>query len=210
MTRISEGFYRMSEWIMKFAYINILWIFFTLLGLFLFGLFPATAAMFAVNRKWVMGETGVPVFSTFWTTYKKDFLKSNILGLILVAIGNVLIYGYRYFLQFPSNFSQVLTVVFLLVFFFYVVILLYVFPIYVHFDMKIIQVFKNAILVMIMYPISTIMIVVGSFIVYFAMSTFPGLVPFFGGSLLSFVITWSAHYAFSKNEEKKQAGNKEN
>lgn len=86
-TGIMGGFYRISEWIMRFAYVNILWIAFTLIGLVFLGFFPATASLFAVVRKWIQGNNEVPIFSFFWTNYKSSFLKSNILGISIVIIG---------------------------------------------------------------------------------------------------------------------------
>ncbi len=73
MGGIMGGFYRVSEWIMRFAYVNILWGLFTLAGLVLFGFMPATVAMFTVIRKWLMGETDIPVFKTFFASFKKRF-----------------------------------------------------------------------------------------------------------------------------------------
>ncbi|WP_084028990.1 YesL family protein [Bacillus sp. J33] len=62
---------------MRLVYLNLLWIAFSLLGIVLFGFFPATAAMFSVVRKWIMGETDVRVFKEFWQTYRKEFWKAN-------------------------------------------------------------------------------------------------------------------------------------
>ncbi len=65
MSGFIDGYYRFAVWVTKFAYLNLLWIAFSLLGLGLFGLFPATAAMFAVVRKWINGEKDIPVFHVF-------------------------------------------------------------------------------------------------------------------------------------------------
>lgn len=46
---------------------------FTLLGLGVFGIMPATAALFAVMRKWIQGQDNVPVLKTFWQEYKGEF-----------------------------------------------------------------------------------------------------------------------------------------
>src|SRR5690625_1995366 len=67
---LSGRLYRICEVITKFAYVNILWFVFTLLSLIIFGFMPATVALFSVTRKWVMGDMDVPVFSTFWGTYR--------------------------------------------------------------------------------------------------------------------------------------------
>lgn len=78
---LSNGFYRFCEWVMRLAYLNLLWIGFSLAGAVVFGLAPATAAMFAVTRQWVMGNTDIPVFQTFFQTFKKEWAKSSVLGL---------------------------------------------------------------------------------------------------------------------------------
>ena len=82
MEGFMRGVYSVSEWVMKFTYVNILWITFSILGLFVLGLFPATTAMFAVIRKWVLKLPDIPTFKTFTSAYKKEFLKSNVIGLM--------------------------------------------------------------------------------------------------------------------------------
>ena len=67
---LANGFYRFCEWVMRLAYLNLLWIGFTLAGAVIFGLAPATAAMFAVTRQWTLGKTDVPVFQTFFGRLK--------------------------------------------------------------------------------------------------------------------------------------------
>lgn len=83
MQGFMRGFYSISEWVLRFAYVNVLWISFNLLGLIVFGFFPATIAMFTVVRKWVLKETDISVFNTFWFAYKKEFFKGNFLGFII-------------------------------------------------------------------------------------------------------------------------------
>ncbi|MEW9674201.1 YesL family protein [Ammoniphilus sp. 3BR4] len=200
MTGLMGGIYRISEWIMRLAYLNLLWICFTLAGLVVFGVFPATAAIFVVNRKWMMGELDIPVFKTFWSAYKTEFLKSNLLGLILVVLGFMLYIDYRFFMETQYAVLQMLYFPFLAFICLYSLLLLYAFPVFVHYEMKIFQVLKNALLVMILNPLPTIMMVMGNIIVYYTMISFPGLIPFFGISIFAFVITWSAHYAFAKNQ----------
>ncbi|KAA0550187.1 DUF624 domain-containing protein [Bacillus sp. BGMRC 2118] len=85
MDRIGTSLYRACEWIMKFAYLNILWVVFSLVGLLVLGLFPSTTAMLAVCRKWIMKQPDIPIFKTFWETYKKDWIISNIIGAVLIV-----------------------------------------------------------------------------------------------------------------------------
>lgn len=204
MNGIVGGFYKISEWIMKLAYLNLLWLMFTILGLLIFGLFPATSAMMTVIRKLIMGETDIPVFKTFFTSYKKEFMKSNVIGLIMVVIGYFLYVD----LSIVREANGVLSLLYfplVMIFLGYLLTLFYVFPIIVHYDTKIIQAIRNSFLIMLMNPISTILMVIGSTSIYFLMTTIPGLIPFFCGSLFSFVIMWSALLAFSKIEKKQEA-----
>lgn len=84
-------FYLLLEWIMWLAYINLLWIVSALFGLIVFGVFPATVAMFTVIRNLLIKDaTGKQIFKTFIFTYKREFLKSNAIGIIITAIGYLL------------------------------------------------------------------------------------------------------------------------
>ena len=100
MRGLMGGFYRISEWIMRLAAINLLWVVcsipfaFIVLTAFVseasafysymvialiispFTLFPATSAMFGVARKWVMGELDIPLFRTYFRIYKENYRQS--------------------------------------------------------------------------------------------------------------------------------------
>jgi uncharacterized membrane protein YesL len=190
-------FYQLCEWIMKLAYTNLLWIAFSLLGLIVLGFFPATTAMFTVVRKMLMNESDIPVLKTFWETYKTDFLKSNLLGLILVITGYI-IYIDITFLRNTTGFINFLYYPSLIISLGFALTAFYVFPTFVHFDVKILQVIKNSFFIMLMNPLSTGLMVIGSIAVYLLMTTIPGLIPLFSGSTLAVVIMWSSFFAFSK------------
>src|SRR5690625_1946818 len=100
------GFYTLANWIMRLAYVNILWIAFSLVGIIILGFFPATIGMFTVIRKWIQGDGDIPIFTTFWATYKKEFLKSNLLGLFLSLIGYILYIDFIFLRQGVTGFLQ--------------------------------------------------------------------------------------------------------
>ncbi|WP_332632531.1 YesL family protein [Halalkalibacter flavus] len=199
-TGMIGGFYRVCEWVMRLAYVNLLWIGFALIGLVVFGFFPSTVAMFSVVRKWVMGEDDIPVFSTFYQAYKKEFLKINLLGCSLGLLGYILFIDYQFFKSMEANYLQLFSYVFLALLLVLFVILLYVFPVYVHYELKPFQVVKNALLVAIANPISTGVILVGSMIVFWITLSFLSVLFFFSGSALTFVVMWSAYRSFTKVE----------
>ncbi|MFL6556498.1 MAG: YesL family protein, partial [Bacillus sp. (in: firmicutes)] len=68
------------EWFMRLAYVNLLWFFFSLAGLVLLGIMPATVALFTIVRKWQLKETDLPIWKTFLSVYRQEFKKSNGLG----------------------------------------------------------------------------------------------------------------------------------
>lgn len=183
---------------MRFAFVNILWISFSILGLLIFGFFPATASMFTIVRKWIQGETEFPIFKTFWTTYNKEFIKSNLLGLILCVIGCILYIDFMFLRNSANGLIQITYYPLLMVILFYLLTVLYVFPVFVHYDVKAWHVLKNSFLIMTMSPLMTTMMVVGSIVIYYLMFSLPGLIPFFGGSVLTFVLVWFCNFAFAK------------
>jgi len=193
-----RGFYKISEWIMNFAYLNILWIAFTLLGLVLFGFFPATVSLFAIVRKWIQGKRDFNVSKCFWNSFKKEFLKSNLLGLILLFIGGILYTDFLFVRGNEVHFVHYTYYPLLVVIAIFILALLYVFPIYVHFETKLLHILKNSVLLMIMSPLITIMMVTFILILYHILRFIPGITPLFSVSLLAYIIMWSSNFVFQK------------
>ena len=198
------GFYAISEWILRFMYINFLWVLFFIPGIFIFGFFPSTAALFAVVRKWVSGETDVPVFKTFWQAYKRDFVKSNILGWIMGILGYVLYIDLQLIQSSTNSMVQMIFYPLLLIIIIYVLLVLYVFPVFAHFDISIFQVIKHAFIIMIISPLQSIIIIAGGIAIYYIMVRFPVLILIFGISFFAYVVMWSADKAFIRIAKKQQ------
>src|SRR5699024_12214914 len=192
------------EWITKFAYVNLFWFVFTLAGGIILGLYPATVAMFAMVRDWLRGKSDLPVLKTYWKYYKADFFKSNLLGIfinILIALMAVDI--------FYITLNELLTWAHIPLFPFTLVVILflfYVFPRFVHFDLKVIPLIKNAFLIMIISPSYSFLIIVSLVSVYFIMKFIPALFFIFGGITYAFITTWLGLHAFN-NVKQKREGN---
>lgn len=201
MAEVARGYYSVAIWITRFAYLNILWILFTMAGLLFFGVMPATVAMFAVVRKWQRSEEEVRMFAVFWEIYRQEFWKANGLGIILFAL------GYLFSVQFQilgaqsalvyqmAQFSVVIAFALLAVF------LVYLFPVYVHFKLRTIQYLKWPLILAIVHPILTVFLLVcigaGGYLIFQA---FPAVLFFFGGSLSAYLITWGVSKTFAKYE----------
>ncbi|MGM0877560.1 MAG: YesL family protein [Bacillota bacterium] len=201
MKNLGDWYIRIGEWGLNLFLLNILWILFTLLGLFVVGIFPATAALFAVMRKLTMESKDISVFKLFWNTFRTEFFKANLLGYIFLFIGFILYVDLRVVQQLDNNIlHQALTIALYILIFVYFLTLLYVFPIFVHFNMKTKEYLKHAIILAIARPIQSIFMVIGFIIVLFLLWRIPGLIPVFGVSLISFILMKIASISFPKIE----------
>ncbi|AEI40172.1 YesL family protein [Paenibacillus mucilaginosus] len=226
---IMGGFYRISEWIMRLSVINVLWILcgipFFMLGLILlqagttdqvlqtlilmaivspFTLFPSTAAMFSVARKWLTGDEDVPLFKTFFRSYKSNYVQAMLGGLLYVLFGVILYTNFRFYGNQTGLFSVlrflVLSLTVLLS-----ISLFHFFSILSHLHMKTLQIVKNAMLITIGNPIRSIsMIALNGVVLYISFTVFTFLIPFFMGSLIAIVSFWHFNLIFGKLQEKQQ------
>jgi len=185
----------------ELAYINLLWIFFTLVGLIAFGIFPATAAMFAVVRKLIRDEEKFKILPTFWTLFRTDFLKTNGFGLIFLVIGYCFYYNF-YFLQLNSGELQFLFPVLIFILISSIITLLFFFPVYVHFNLKFFQYLKQSFLIAITSPIEVITIGTLAGAIYFVATLFPGIIPLFPGSVFAYIATLISFKSFARIEKK--------
>jgi len=153
---VTGTLYTGMEWVTRIVYINALWIVFTLLGGVLFGFSPATAALFSIVRKWMDGEEVTALFSEFWKEYKRFFRKSQKIGLLLMAIGLLLIVDFQFFLQGNSASGWLGKMITIQLIFLYAAMLLYIFPIYIDTEQRISVVFKKAFQLFLQAPFKTI------------------------------------------------------
>ncbi|MBP3952866.1 YesL family protein [Bacillus suaedae] len=202
MTGLMGSFYRVSVFISRLAYINLLWIFFSLVGLVVIGVMPATVAMFTVMRKWLDTED-VPIFKTFLQTYKSEFIKSNLYGLFFIFVGYIL---YVNFILAADQVIWMMVVRYclLVVSILFITTLLLFFPIYVRLELQGTQYIKTALLLGVAYPQYTCMIVIGIVGIQYMMMTLPGLTLFFAASLVSYFITRVVNIIFKVVERKKE------
>ncbi|MBT2653961.1 YesL family protein [Bacillus sp. ISL-18] len=199
---ILGGIYKLMDWISKLALLNLLWIGATILGLGVFGFFPSTVAMFAVVRKWMLGEDEVSIVKTFWASYKKEFVKGNLLGVFIVAAGLVLYADLLFIQNAGKDMAAFLYIPFFIITFIFVCTLFYLIPIFVHYEMKLTEVIKNSFFVMIMNPLSTLYMLIGSFGICFVLSYVPPICILFSGNLLAMLFMKPACNSFNKIQRK--------
>lgn len=208
--------YVISEWIMKFAFTNLFWILFNLPvaflflnmlfverleDLFLFAIplailmpilfFPATTAMFAVARGWIMkDESNGQLFRSYWRFYRENYKRSVVNGLFLTAVWLVWAVDLYYF----STNNKPLMILFVVLGVLLAVFTINLFSVTVHYHMKWYAALKNTFLVTIGSPMLFITVTLGSgVILYFSFAVFTFLLPFVTGSLIAY-LAFSAFY----------------
>lgn len=190
---------RMCEWVMRLAYTNLLWLLFTLLGLGIFGLMPATTALFSVMRKWIQGHEQVSVFRLFWKVYREEFIRSNLIGVVLFIIGMIIYVDLAYI--YPTSwFWHVLRFAIYIFGFLFIVSLFYIFPLLAHYDWKKRLYLKFSLLLGISYLQYTLSMLVFSAVLFVLFAYLPGIVPFFSVSILAYGHMWLAYQVFKKVE----------
>lgn len=194
------GIYKALEWLMWMMYLNLLWIIGSLVGLIIIGVFPATIALVTVMREWLAKEEEVRFTKTFITTYKREFLRSNGVGLILTAILYLLYLNFQFVLNMQGSFQTLMQIGLMIVGILFVILSLYIFPTYAHFDISFRDYFKHAFLLGVFSPLMTL-IMIGLLVLFqFILRWIPGLIPVIGVSVTFFIITSISLIAFERFE----------
>jgi len=196
--------YQAGEWIIRLVYANLLWMLFTLLGLGIFGFMPATVSLFALLRKWIIGNEVDSAFTIFWTNYRKEFLKANLFGVMFLVIGLIIRLDILFFQDSSNLVFQILFVLMICLSLLYFITLVNFFPVYVHFDLSIFNYVKYALLIGLSQLSSTLMMIFGSIIIFCLYWYVSGLIPLLCVSLFCLNIMWFGYRSFKKIELEQQ------
>ncbi|PEL09339.1 YesL family protein [Bacillus sp. AFS017336] len=190
--------FTVCEWIMKLAYVNLLWFLFSIAGLIIFGFFPATVALFTIVRKWILKETDLPIWRTFLAVFLKEFKNANKLGSVFIFSGIFLAFDVFYIRTVEGLFQFILIVPLLIIAALYLMILLYIFPIYVHYDFKLKEYIKNAFFLSIFHFHITLLMLISLVAILFLLLYEPGLTPFFGAVSIAWIFMFCGMYSFNR------------
>lgn len=183
--------YAAGLWIYRLAFLNILWVLSTLVGLLLFGIMPATIAMFIVIRKLLMDTENTSIFKMFFQAFRQNFIKSNLLGFVLMTIGSIIFFDIKYFQEF-NNYLFFLNYFFIFLLCIYFLALVFIFPVYAHFEFSFFQYIKHAVLIVLIKPLYTFFILLSVILIYILMLQLPITFLFFGITIQALIIMWGA------------------
>ncbi|WP_339180095.1 YesL family protein [Oceanobacillus sp. FSL W7-1293] len=185
-----------ATWVARMALLNLLWFLYSLLGLLVAGVFPATIATLGVVRKWLMGEQDIKIWKTFRKIYKQEFTSVNGLGWVLTGIGGVLFLNYKAIEAFGRELSFIVPFAFYLLLFLYMVIVIWSFPLKAHYHAGIFQHIKNALVIGITKIHISIATIIALFAVAYLSLEIPTVILFFIFSLSALIWFWFSFRIF--------------
>ncbi|WP_332630766.1 YesL family protein [Halalkalibacter flavus] len=192
---------RILRWIVQLAVINILWFYYTLLGLFVGGVFPATLAALGLSRKLIMGNKDIKLWKTFKQIYKEEFIRSNLIGWCLTVIGGILYLNYLAIERSREELLFVIPFAFYFILFFYIIVVIWVFPLLAHYQTTWFSYIRNAVIIGLTKIHYTLASGVMVFTVIYVSLDFPGLIPFFSVSFATIGCMWLSMQTFVKIDE---------
>ncbi|MCL7747979.1 YesL family protein [Halalkalibacter alkaliphilus] len=202
---VAGGIYKVCDWLMKLAIVNLLWIAFTVLGLGIFGMFPATVALLTVLTRWIKKEE-CKVVQSFFRAYKNSFVKANMLMVLTLALGSVLAMNVIVVQSMSGILHVFLKYGLLCLFVMYTIIALYVIPMVTYRSHGVWMTMKMAFITGTLHPVRTGMLVGGFVLLYFVLRSIPGMIPFYGVSLMGMwtVVVLAPILSGEQNESNKE------
>ncbi|SES09818.1 Uncharacterized membrane protein YesL [Gracilibacillus ureilyticus] len=190
--------------ILKLFYLNMLWLLFTMLGLVIFGLAPATAALCQVQHHWLKEKHVSSTFRLFWKEYKQHFMKTNGLMIILISIGYIIYFDLQFFMDKEGLWNRLISIGIFILSIWYMIIILYIFPVYTYYEVKLFKYIQYAFIVGLLNPFRTIGVAftVGG-MVYLSLY-FPQIMFSLGVSLTFFILMIMANQAMNQVAVKKE------
>lgn len=176
---------RFLKILLRLSWLNMLFILATLAGAVILGFFPAAVSSIRVGREWMTEKAEFSVYKLFKETYKKEFVKANVIGLILMVIAGVLFANYYAILVLGAQIPAFVVFAYYCVIILYIILFVWTFPLLSYYDTKISQYFKNALIIGITKIPITILMTLLLFMILYISLKLPSLFLFFTFSLIA-------------------------
>jgi len=186
--------------VFDFIILNIFWLIGTLLGGIFFGYAPSTIALFTVLRQKIMADEKAGTATIFWRTYKKEFIRGNFLGIFLTLIFFISYINQSNFQVYEESIFIILTTLSKIARWIFLLAILYIFPMYVHYETNLANYFSKSLTLTFLRPHITFFLAVWCWLMYSIFLAIPGLIPFFAISISAFGIMIINYHFFMKNE----------
>lgn len=185
-------------------YLNLLWLLFVLIGCLFLGVAPATVALCAIHKKWLEETFIQSLFIEFWQQFKKHFLKANLLFYLLILMGSIIYFDLYFFIHQESLVFSVLSVIIFVLSIWFMITFVYVFPVYVSFELKWLTTIKYALIIAFLNPVRTILLIFLVWGMTFLSLYYPQILLTVGVSLTIFMVMIVSLQAFHQIEKQRE------
>ncbi|MCK0473198.1 YesL family protein [Halalkalibacter sp. APA_J-10(15)] len=203
-----ERIYYFADSIIRLVYVNLLAILFSLLGLVVFGFFPAIVATFFIIKKWLTGFSDIHITKHFWKIFKKELIRSNLLGWLLTLIGLFLYINMSIAEVIGHSIVQYSYYPIVIVFSILICLCLFVMPIYVYYRVSIFATIRNAFFLLFVHPLNTLFMLAATVLFFLFIRIIPGFFPIIGISGFAMIIMWFSLRTFERVDHMQKEENK--
>ncbi|WP_339147418.1 MULTISPECIES: DUF624 domain-containing protein [unclassified Sutcliffiella] len=193
-------FNMVAEWIYFLLKVQVLWWLGLFCGGIIFGFFPATFSLFGVMRKRLQLKEE-ETWSLFWRGYRENFVITQLVGFMSLGIGLFLYMDIRILQSYETPFAQLMANLLIGISIIHLLCSSIVAAVYVHFRLRIRDIVKLAVTIIITQPaialgISFVLGVTVLFLLFL-----PILVFLIGFSMCAYFVMKLALASFQKVEE---------
>lgn len=193
---------KITEEITEFVMLNAMWFIGFILGGGVFGWAPSTVALLSVLRNKITKNEYYGVIRSFWMIYKKEFIKANKLGILCMIFLIITTINKSNFDMQPEMIFRILSNMSLIARIIVFGVILYIFPLYVHYNMDFKKYFIKSLSLLFAKPIVTLAIILWNLLVYLVITKIPGLIAIFGISIYFYGIMAINYQFYMRNEQK--------
>ncbi|WP_225743847.1 YesL family protein [Marinilactibacillus sp. Marseille-P9653] len=165
--------------IVNLCKLNILWIFFTILGVVVAGIYPATVAALIISRKWLLTKDYTVSVKEFYMHFKREFWSANRAGIVFTIAGLVLYLNYDIMSNAAISLPIIVPIAFYIVLFSFITTIIWFFPLYVHRDNTLLQQVRNAFILGVIKTPITLIQMISLFILFYFSLALPTMLIFF-------------------------------
>lgn len=202
-------FNKLTDFYMEFSdfvILNLLWIGGTILGGVILGWAPSTVALLTIMRDKIQHtESGASTVKRFFRLYKSEFKNANYIGIILTLLFAMSYINKKNFDLQPEFIFSVLSIISICIIIFLFGICVYVFPLYVHYNIPMKQYIPKAATFLVLRPIVTILLALWCWLMFSGIHLIPGLVPVLFFSVFAYGNMAITYQFFMRNEDRLKA-----
>ncbi|MEV1130033.1 DUF624 domain-containing protein [Agromyces sp. NPDC049794] len=166
--------HQVTDWVLWIMAVNLAWLAFTLLGGVVFGVAPATIAAAVLTRRRLAGD-GFRFVSEFSSTWRREFLRANLVLLPVFAVAVLLGVNLASFARLGMHLPAILSgVAFTIV----AVVALVLVPLYAHYDLPLRRYATTALRFAVANPAAALLLAVTTVLIVGVTTVLPGLLPF--------------------------------